>query len=210
MGTLATYVNRYRRTKLRLYERRHALTFWEKSVLSFFVACLTALGAQVYIYLPFTPVPITLQVFFVLMSGVLLGKGFSGVSQGMYLGMALLGLPVFAGRNGGISVLIGVTGGYLLGFVVASSIIGWVVDTKIRRSFASLFLIMMLGTAIIYAFGALQLALILHTGLQRTLVLGVLPFILGDITKAVAAAILGGIILPTSSQMDRPSGNDPT
>ena len=210
MKTLATYVNKYKRTKLWLYERRHQLNFWEKCVLSFFVACLTALGAQVCIFLPFTPVPITLQVFFVLMSGVLLGKGFSGVSQVMYLGMGLLGLPVFTGWNSGISVLLGVTGGYLLGFIVASSVIGWAMETKLHRSVISLFLIMVLGMTIIYVFGALQLALILHTGLQRTLALGVLPFIPGDIMKAVSVTILGKLMLPAQTQMNGSSENDST
>ncbi len=106
------YITRYNHTKLRLYERRIGLLNREKFAIAFLMACLTALGAQVYIFLPFTPVPITLQVFFVLMSGVILGKGFGGLSQVMYLGMGLVGLPVFAEWNSGISILLGVSGAW--------------------------------------------------------------------------------------------------
>lgn len=195
------YITRYKHTKLRLYERRLELSHWEKSAIAFLMACLTALGAQVYIFLPFTPIPITLQVFFVLMSGVVLGKGFSGLSQVMYLGMGLVGLPVFAEWNSGISIILGVSGGYLLGFVVASTIIGWAIDAKNWRSKKSLFGLMLLGTGIIYALGSIQLALILQTDLLRTLTLGVFPFVVGDLMKAVTAAIFGAIILPIQTQI---------
>ena len=195
------YVTRYNHIKLRLYERRIGLLNREKFAIAFLMACLTALGAQVYIFLPFTPVPITLQVFFVLMSGVVLGKGFGGLSQVMYLGMGLVGLPVFAEWNGGVSILLGVSGGYLLGFVVASTIIGWAIDSKNWRSKKSLFGLMLLGTGIIYAIGSIQLALILQTGFLRTLNLGVFPFVAGDLLKAVTAAFFGAIILPIQTQI---------
>ena len=89
----------------------------------------TALGAYARIYLPFTPVPITLQTFFVLLSGAVLGKKLGGISQAGYVILGGIGLPLFAGM-GGIEYLFGPTGGYLIGFIVASWVIGKMLERR--------------------------------------------------------------------------------
>jgi biotin transport system substrate-specific component len=161
------------------------------------MACLTGLGAQLKIFLPFTPVPFTGQVFFVLLSGTLLGR-YGGLSQAIYLGIGCLGVPWFAaGMKGGIEVLIGITGGYLIGFIIASTIIGLFTERYLTaRTFKFQFLLMLIGIGIIYAFGAIQFSLIMHTGFQETMILAVIPFIPLGILKAFGASIISTAILP--------------
>jgi len=144
---------------------------------------LTALGAFVRIPLPFTPVPVTLQVFFVLLSAVVLGRK-AAISQALYLVLGAAGLPLFTGAAGGLAHLLGPTGGYLLGFAAAAWAVGSI--TSKYRNTADMILALLAGVAIIYAAGAVQLGLLLHVGVARTLQLGVLPFIVGDLLKAAA------------------------
>jgi biotin transport system substrate-specific component len=152
---------------------------------------LTALGAYVRIPLPFTPVPVTLQVFFVLLSAAVLGRK-AAVSQALYIALGAAGLPLFTGAAGGFAHLLGPTGGYLLGFVPAAWAVGSI--TRKYHNMADIVLALLAGVAIIYAAGAVQLGLLLHLGLARTLQLGVLPFIAGDLLKAGAVlAVLRGM-----------------
>src|SRR3989304_2444815 len=126
-------------------------TFMNKFVLALGFACLTGLVAQVRFYLPYTPVPVTGQVFAVLLSGVILGKWYGGLSQGLYAGIGAAGIPWFNGLKGGLDVLSGVTGGYIIGFIAAALVIGWFTDRYVRsRSFIGMFSLMLLGIAIIY------------------------------------------------------------
>ncbi len=150
----------------------------------------TALGAFVRIPLPFTPVPITLQTFFVLLAGALLGKRLGTLSQLGYVFLGSLGLPIFAGATGGLIPLFGPTGGYLLGFILAAYIIGKVLSIREKASFGWVVLAMAIGSLIIYLLGAIQLALFAHLGVRKALFLGVVPFIPGDALKLFAAASL--------------------
>jgi len=158
-------------------------------------ALLTATGAQIALRVPFTPVPVTLQVFFVLLSGALLGSRLGALSQLQYLGLGLTGLPVFAGGTTAATVLAGPTAGYLLGFVVAAWIVGRVVESAPRPGAIRILAGMCAGMAAYYLPGTLWLALWLHTvsgvaGLQAlttAAAVGTLPFIAVDIAKAVVA-----------------------
>jgi biotin transport system substrate-specific component len=169
-------------------------------LVSFFVA-LTALGAQFAIRLPLSPVPITLQVLMVLLSGLALGRrrGFS--SQLGYLTAGALGLPVFAGGTGGVGVLLGPTGGYLLAFPVAAFAAGMVSERLRWFQGPSALLASFLAVAVIYAGGGLWLAAWLYgtgspsvgSALAGSWRLGVKPFILFDLVKAglASATVLG-------------------
>jgi biotin transport system substrate-specific component len=148
---------------------------------------LTALGAFVRLPLPFTPVPVTLQVFFVLLSAVALGRT-AAVSQALYIVLGAAGLPLFTGAAGGFAHLLGPTGGYLLGFVPAAWAVGSI--TRKYHNTADNVLAVLVGVAIIYAAGAVQLGWLLHLGCVRTLQLGVLPFLAGDLLKAAAVLAL--------------------
>ena len=197
---LMSFLYTYRRIRHNIFKVLYESNFIYKFLLVLCMACLTGLGAQLKIYLPFTPVPFTGQVLFVLLSGTLLGK-YGGLSQAIYLGIGCLGVPWFAaGMRGGTEVLIGITGGYLIGFIIASTIIGFFTETYLKaRAFKFQLSLMLIGIGIIYAFGALQFSLIMHTDFQKTMVLAVIPFIPLDILKAISASIISTVILPKES-----------
>lgn len=146
------------------------------------------IGAWFSIPLPVTPIPITLQVFFVLLSGALLGGKLGGLSQVMYIILGLVGFPIFAGLASGPAVLFGPTGGYLAGFVVGAYVTGKVSQAREFPSFQWLLLATMSGLFPIYLLGNLWLWVWLRSSPMILLITGILPFLPADITKAVLAA----------------------
>ncbi len=158
-------------------------------------AALTAMGALITI--PIEPIPFTLQLFFVLLSGALLGSLKGGLSQIVYILLGVVGLPVFAKGASGPGVLVGSSGGYIIGFVVAAFVIGAICE--VTRSFWGTLSAMLIGVAIIYAFGAAQLMIVLNLSFQKALVGGVYPFIAVDLIKALIAASLVGRLRPILS-----------
>ncbi|MDD5616530.1 MAG: biotin transporter BioY [Candidatus Methanoperedens sp.] len=191
---------RYESAKYNFFKWRFESSFLNKFSLAIGFACLTGLLAQFRFYLPYTPVPVTGQVFAVLLSGVILGKWYGGVSQGLYAGIGAAGVPWFNGLKGGMDVLSGVTGGYIVGFIAAALVIGWFTDRYVRsRSFTSLFSIMLLGIVLIYLFGVVQLSLVLGVNAQRAIELGALPFIGVDVYKALIAAAIAAAVTPRTA-----------
>jgi len=152
-------------------------------------AVATSLGAFVRVPLPFTPVPLTLQTFFVLLAGVCLGSKVGAFSQVAYLAAGLLGFSVFTGVGSGPLYLIGPTGGYLLGFVLAAFFTGKMVKScgKNRLAF---FCSLILADLLILACGMLWLKIVFGYSLDKLLLLGFLPFVAGDILKISAVAAL--------------------
>lgn len=146
------------------------------------VACV-ALAAQARIYLPFTPVPITLQTFFVLVAGAGLGPALGTVALSTYLVLGTIGLPLFTGQ------WLGPTTGYLVGFVAAGWLVGVLVRRADRPSLARIAGAMALGSLAIYALGALWLAVVVGLGPGKALVAGVVPFLPGDAVKLAVAAL---------------------
>lgn len=149
-------------------------------------AALTAVSA--WVTLPVFPVPITLQTFFVMLSGCVLGAYFGALSMAVYLLLGLMGLPVFALGQSGLGVLVGPTGGYLIGFVLCPVVAGLLVKMRKEPGLLWYGLAMAAGTAVIYACGVVQLALVLHLPLDKALLAGALPFIPGDMLKIALAA----------------------
>lgn len=149
------------------------------------LCALTAVGAQIQAPLPFSPVPVVLSNFFAILSGLVLGPGAGAASQVVYLLLGAAGLPVFAGLRGGIQVLAGPTGGYLIGFVLAAAAAGLLGGPRPGRGRAVA--AAAVGAALIYAVGVPYLAAVTGMGLSRALVVGVLPFLPGDALKVVAA-----------------------
>ncbi|MFA5031597.1 MAG: biotin transporter BioY [bacterium] len=179
---------------------RQELSSTKKLFLALSMAGVTGLMAQIYIPLPFTPVPITGQVFGALLSGVICGGLFGAISQGIYVCLGILGLPWFAGAKGGLNIIGDPTIGYLIGFIFSAFIIGKLTDRKIgNRKFLSQFGLMIIGVIIIYGFGAMGLAVVIHSGLKETLIKGVLPFIGVDLIKSCFAAGISSSILPKAS-----------
>jgi len=150
------------------------------------------LAAQVRIVLPFTPVPFTGQVLVVLLGAMVLGR-YGALGQGMYLGMGA-SFGWFSGMAG-FAALLGPTSGYLLGFVLASVVLGELVERRKEWSMRQVLAAMSLGLLIIYALGAAQLALFLGLDVVEAIVLGVVPFVTVDALKVLMAAGTGSIFL---------------
>ncbi|UCH90179.1 MAG: biotin transporter BioY [Thermoplasmata archaeon] len=191
------YYEQFKFLRLRLFEWRYELDTLQKIVLALGFAALTGLFAQLRFYLPFTPVPITGQVFAVLITAMFLGKWWGSASQAIYVGAGAGGVPWFQSFTSGIGVITGVTGGYLIGFIFAALFIGWMVDKYTSaRSFYGLLVVLSIGIGIIYLFGAVQFALVWHLSLSEVIMMGVLPFILLDLMKMLGACWLGFFLLP--------------
>jgi biotin transport system substrate-specific component len=150
---------------------------------------LTGLGAFVRIPLPFTPVPITLQTFFVLLSGAFLGSGLGATAQASYVLLGLSGLPVFTGAGSGLLYLFGPTAGYLFGFVLASFLAGRLIKYGQNNLFLT-FVIFCVADFILLSSGVIWLKFLLGYPFVKLLSIGFIPFIPGDLLKALTAAVL--------------------
>jgi biotin transport system substrate-specific component len=149
---------------------------------------LIAALAQIEIPLPFTPVPITGQTFGVLLIGAALGSKRGVASLLLYLLEGAVGLPFFAGGASGLGILTGATAGYLVGFVIAAYVVGLLAERGLERSVRTSFIPFLMGTIIIYACGVAWLAVILSS-LGKAIVAGLLPFLIGDAIKLIAASL---------------------
>ncbi len=157
--------------------------------LVFFAVVFMGLGVLVRIPLPFTPVPVTLQTFFLLLCAGLLGSRLGIIAQSSYVLLGVLGLPVFAGSVSGPGYLLSPTAGYLWGFILATLFIA----KFIRLTKDNLFLVIPVffaGSMIILFCGSIWLKAILGVSLAQALALGFLPFMGGDLLKVVAAAFI--------------------
>jgi biotin transporter BioY len=150
-------------------------------VLSF--TLLTAISAKIKIEIG--PVPITGQTFAVLLSGALLGAKRGALSQIFYLFGGLAGIPWFA-RGGGIAYLMSPTFGYIVGFVLAAFVVGFLCERGFDRKIETAILAMLLGNILIYFPGLLWLAK--FVGWEKVLAVGLYPFIIGDAIKLLLAA----------------------
>ncbi len=157
-------------------------------------ALLTAAPAQIAIPLPFTPVPLSGQTFGVILAGAALGSSAGASSQILYILMAGLGLPFWAGGESGWAALSGPTAGYLVGFVVAAFLIGRLAEHTGDREVRTAVPGILLGSMVILGLGTLWLARLLGDGLWNAAELGLFPFIPGDVLKAV----LAGVLLPAT------------
>lgn len=153
-------------------------------------AALTALAAQWRILLPFTPVPITGQTLAVLLTGAALGWRLGAAGQLLYVAVGALGAPVFSRASGGMEVITGATGGYLVGFIFAAALVGWMAERRQDRSFSTMFTAFILGSVLIYVFGVIGLMVSAEMSLQAAVEAGMVPFLMGDLIKAAAAGIL--------------------
>ena len=166
--------------------------------LAFAMACATGLAATVRLPLPFTPVPVTGQTLAVLLSGVLLGRFYGGLSQALYVGLGAVGLPWFILGSGG---LLGPTGGYLVGFVAAAALIGYTNDRcPAARGFRPQLALMSGASLLILLCGAAHLALMPGVGAGRAVLIGVLPFLPGDAVKSFIAASVASALMPKASE----------
>jgi len=159
---------------------------WAKSLGALLFAALTAAGAVVTIPLFFSPVPVTLQTLAVVLAGAVLGPVWGPVSQILYVGAGASGLPIFAGGTGGPGVLVGPTGGYLVGFVISAWLAGLL--TRPGAGWVRLLVGLVLAQASVFVYGVPHLMLVTGISLPLALKLGAVPFLPGLGIKTLMAA----------------------
>ncbi|WP_406536697.1 biotin transporter BioY [Methanobrevibacter sp.] len=197
-------IDNYYSTRKNVFERLQDASTATKLLMSFMMACFTGLMAQVIIPLPWTPVPITAQTFAVLCSGLLLGKKYGCLSQILYIVLGVAFIPWFGGMTGGLETLLGSTGGFLIGFIIASYFIGAITEKYAKaRNFTRMAVVIGIANfALIYIPGLAGLALWYSLtqgasiGLVDLLMMGLVPFIAGDIVKILGAASVSKVFLP--------------
>lgn len=149
-------------------------------------AGLTAIAAQVSI--PLWPVPITGQTLAVLLVGSILGALRGTLSMVLYAILGIVGLPVFSDASHGVGVILGPTGGYIIGFIFAAALTGWLAQRAWDHRIIGAFLSFTAGTVITFVVGLPWLAATLHLSFEQTLQAGLYPFIAGGAVKALLAA----------------------
>jgi len=148
-------------------------------------AATVGVAAQVAVPLPFTPVPLTLQTFAVLLVGAALGWQRAIPSMLVYLAAGSAGLPWFAEGSSGVAAP---SFGYIVGFVLAAGVVGRLAGSGADRTPVRTFALMALGSALIYAVGVPWLAVALGVSLGEAVALGLTPFLVGDALKSLLAA----------------------
>ena len=162
------------------------------------MAAVTAVAAQITI--PLSPVPSTLQVLAVILSGLLLGVRHGALAQVIYVLVGAVGVPVFTGFTGGLGHVLGPTGGYLLSYPIAAAVAGLAAQTVARasrrRALWAGFLWGCAGLAVIYALGAAWLSAVAGLSPAEALATGVLPFVIFDLIKVGLAALVAVAAAP--------------
>lgn len=162
-------------------------------VLCAMCAAITCILAPISV--PIGPVPISLCTFAVMLAGVLLGAKFGLISQLIYVLLGTVGVPVFAGYRAGISCIAGMTGGYIVAYPILAFLTG-LLYWKFGKSKAGklrvlwMLLAMVIGTAVLYAFGTAWFCAVSGTGVVAAMGTCVIPFLPGDLLKMIAVALI--------------------
>jgi biotin transport system substrate-specific component len=204
-----TALSRYRHARGQYFDVRNDLDLVTGTALALGFAALTGLAAQIRIPLPFSPVPVTAQTFAVLLAGVVLGARYGGLSQGLYAGLGMAGVPWFTGTAAGVGHVLGPTGGYIVGFLFAAVLVGLAVDRVPRtRRFPLLLGVLGVASLVIYAVGVpwLYVWSSVISGEAVTvlsvLTMGLYPFLAGDVVKLVAAAAVARAFMPLDDDVE--------
>ena len=164
-----------------------------------------ALSARLAIPLPFSPVDVTGETLAVLLAGLALGPRRGMASVLVFIGEGAIGLPVFQGGTGGPAMLIGPTGGYLWGFVLAAGLVGVLAERGATRRTWTLLLALVLGNLVVYLVGAGWLSRLLPGGVSSAVTVGIIPFLPGDAVKCLVAA---GMLPSAARFVNRLLGQD--
>ena len=156
------------------------------------MAAVTAVAAQIVV--PFVPIPFTMQVFAVVLAGLLLGPRYGALAMGIYLLVGAVGVPVFNGFKGGLGHLLGPTGGYLVSYPLAAAIAGLAAYAAVNAvRWQALVVSFLAGTGalvVIYALGMTWLMIVAQLPFVVALAQGVLPFVAFDLIKVGLAALV--------------------
>lgn len=153
------------------------------------MAAITTVLAQIIVPMP-AGVPISLQTFAIMLSGIILGPKYGAISSLIYLLMGIVGMPVFTGFRGGIQVFAGPTGGFLIAFPVLAYLSGMAIQHK-KKSRVWMVFFLGLGLVVNYCLGVTFFCVIMDSSLFTAITACVLPFIPGDIIKTILAVIAG-------------------
>lgn len=162
----------------------------KQMVLIALMTAVTCVLGPLSIPLPFSPVPISLTNFAIFLTIFVLGMKNGTISFIIYLLLGAVGVPVFSSFRGGLQVLAGPTGGYLIGFIFLALIMGFALD-HFDRKLVPTIIGMIIGMAVCYAFGTVWLAKLLSLSFKEGLMMGVIPYLAGDVAKIIIAAIVG-------------------
>lgn len=161
-------------------------------------AALTAVLSQISIPLP--PIPINLATFSVFLAGALLGAKYGALSQTVYVLLGAIGVPVFSSFRGGIDVIVGPTGGYIVGYILAAALVGWIVD-RYGLQIRVLVIAMFSGFLTYMICGTCYYMFLTKSGLIAALMACVVPFLIGDFLKMVLAIVLARKLRPILSKL---------
>ena len=159
------------------------------------------MAAMTQISVPFFPVPMTLQTLAVMLIGVTFGFRMATATLALYLIEGLAGMPVFSNFGFGFAKLAGPTGGYLVGFLVAAALMGFLADRGVTRSWLGMILTLLAGEVVIMGMGFAWLAYLI--GPDKAWLGGVAPFLLGDALKLVLAALFAKGVLKGAQHFAR-------
>lgn len=162
----------------------------KQMVLIALMTAVTCVLGPLSIPLPFSPVPISLTNFAIFLAIFVLGMENGTISFIIYLLLGAVGVPVFSSFRGGLQVLAGPTGGYLIGFIFLALIMGFALD-HFDRKLVPTIIGMIIGMVVCYAFGTVWLAKLLSLSFKEGLMMGVIPYLPGDAAKIIIAAIVG-------------------
>ena len=162
----------------------------KQMVLIALMTAVTCVLGPLSIPLPFSPVPISLTNFAIFLAIFVLGMKNGTISFIIYLLLGAVGVPVFSSFRGGLQVLAGPTGGYLIGFIFLALIMGFALYPFDCKLVATI-IVMLIAMAVCYAFGTVWLAKLLSLSFKEGLMMGVIPYLAGDVAKIIIAAIVG-------------------
>ena len=155
-------------------------------------AAITAVLAQISIPLPFTTVPLTMQIFAVALAGLLLGSKRGFVAILIYVLLGAIGLPVFAQMSGGLGVLLGPTGGFLLGCPFMAFVIGYISERTSSKLY--ILLSMVLGLGVVYITGTIMYSVVTNSTIKDSIMYCVVPFVVVDLIKLFLATSVGVLV----------------
>ena len=161
-------------------------------------ALLTALGANVYVPLPPDGVPMTLQTLFVVLAAICLGPRAGAASMLLYVVAGAVGVPLFAEGEVGLTVILGQTGGYIVGFVLCQPVVGLIVRRRdgLPRGWLAIVAGVVAAHAVIFALGVPWLAIVRGFTLARAIEGGLIPFLPGMVVKSAIAVLIGLLVAP--------------
>jgi biotin transport system substrate-specific component len=167
-----------------------------KMVMCALFAALTAILSQIVI--PIGPIPINLATFAVFISGALLGSKLGALSLLIFALLGAFGVPVFAMFRSGLDALLGPTGGYIIGYIPAAFITGFIIEKRNKNNKTFIFPIAMLGGMITYlTLGTAWFMFLMNMDLYSSLMICVIPFLPGEFIKIAVATIIVKRLLPT-------------